>query len=61
MDNLEVVEVATKGRGLIAKKSFQTGQLVLREDAYAYVVMSNYAQSVCHYCLSSSKMVSHAD
>ena len=58
MDGIEIIEVATKGRGLIATKPFKTGQLVMREEAYSYVIMSNYVDTVCHYCLASSQIVS---
>jgi len=57
MEGIEIIDVATKGRGLIATKTFETGQLVLREDAYAYVVMNDHIASTCHYCLSSTNIV----
>ncbi|CAK8672384.1 histone-lysine N-methyltransferase SMYD1-like [Clavelina lepadiformis] len=53
LTNVEIVDVATKGRGLLANKKFETGQLVLRQQPYAYVVMSAHADAVCHYCLAS--------
>ena len=58
MEGIEIIEVATKGKGLIARKTYEPGQLVLREKAHAYVVMSNHVTTTCHYCLASSNIVS---
>ena len=58
MNGIEITEVASKGRGLIATKKFETGRLVLGEEPYAYVIMSNYVDKVCHFCLRSTHVVS---
>lgn len=59
MDGVEIIEVATKGRGLIASRKFETGQLVLKEEAHSYVIMSAYVDKVCHFCLLATHVVSN--
>lgn len=49
---VEIIQTINKGRGLIAGKKFETGQLIMRQQPYAYVIMGTHAQSVCHYCLA---------
>jgi len=51
MDGVEILETTCSGRGLFATRKFETGQLIFKEDAFAYVVMKAYAEQVCHYCL----------
>uniref|UniRef100_A0A6F9DU65 [histone H3]-lysine(4) N-trimethyltransferase n=1 Tax=Phallusia mammillata TaxID=59560 RepID=A0A6F9DU65_9ASCI len=49
---VEIIQTINKGRGLIAGKRMETGQLILRQHPYAYVIMATHAQTVCHYCLA---------
>jgi len=51
MDGVEILETNYKGRGLFATKKYECGQCLFKEDAYAYTVMKQFAEMVCHYCL----------
>uniref|UniRef100_H2Y4A3 [histone H3]-lysine(4) N-trimethyltransferase n=1 Tax=Ciona savignyi TaxID=51511 RepID=H2Y4A3_CIOSA len=50
---IELIKTAKKGRGLKATKKFETGQTVLKQDPYAYAVMSSHIDVVCHFCLKA--------
>jgi len=54
MDNIEVAKIKGKGRGIVAKKIFKVGDLILKEDAFAVTVMAAYSKSTCHFCLNSN-------
>ena len=58
MDNIEVDKIKGKGRGIVAKKIFKVGDLILKEDAFAVTVMAAYSKSTCHFCLNSNAFVS---
>uniref|UniRef100_Q4H2S8 [histone H3]-lysine(4) N-trimethyltransferase n=1 Tax=Ciona intestinalis TaxID=7719 RepID=Q4H2S8_CIOIN len=48
---VELFQTSAKGRGLKATRKFETGQAVLKQEPYAYAVMSSHIDVVCHYCL----------
>ena len=58
MDNIEVAKIPGKGRGILSRKSFKVGDLILKEEAFAVTVMAAYSKSTCHYCLNSNAFVS---
>jgi len=52
MDKVELVEIPGKGRGLRTKQSLKIGELILKEDPYACVVMNANSKATCHWCLN---------
>jgi len=50
---VEIILTTTKGRGLQTTKKFETGQLIMKQQPYAYVIMEDYVDKVCHCCLAT--------
>ncbi|KAG8453336.1 hypothetical protein GDO86_000105 [Hymenochirus boettgeri] len=50
MDNVEMFESESKGRGLKATKESWAGDVIFAERAYAAVVFDNLSHCVCHCC-----------
>jgi len=54
LNEIKISNIEGKGRGLLANKNFKPGDVVIKEEPLAYVVMNAHAQTTCHYCLKIS-------
>lgn len=45
-----IVQIAGRGRCVVANKSYKTGDLIFVEEPYAMVVTEEYAPIICSYC-----------
>ena len=50
MDKVRVADVAGKGRGLLATKAIERGDLVGEEEPFAFVVIQKHRSKLCHQC-----------
>lgn len=50
MENFDIVNIESKGRGLIAKREIKAGECILEEEAYGFVVNRLFQDYVCSYC-----------
>ncbi|KAL4339767.1 hypothetical protein GQ457_08G010200 [Hibiscus cannabinus] len=49
---LQCVETADKGRGMISQFDIPEGSLIHTEEPYAVVILKQYRETHCHYCLN---------
>ncbi|KAM4527422.1 histone-lysine N-methyltransferase SMYD1a [Odontesthes bonariensis] len=50
MENAQLFDAGSKGRGLRAAKEFNTGEVIFAEASYSAVVFDSLATQVCHSC-----------
>ncbi|XP_065830200.1 histone-lysine N-methyltransferase SMYD3-like isoform X2 [Oscarella lobularis] len=58
MDKVRVADVAGKGRGLLATKAIERGDLVGEEEPFAFVVIQKHRSKLCHQCANSVQSLS---
>ncbi|KAK8651453.1 hypothetical protein V6N13_141054 [Hibiscus sabdariffa] len=49
---LQCVETADKGRGMISQVDIPEASLIHTEEPYAVVILKQYRETHCHYCLN---------
>jgi len=50
---MELQTTLEKGTGVFATRNYQVGNIILSEEAYAFVTLQDSSLSVCHACFRS--------